>query len=85
MVPSSRTSFYNTKTTVETTRSGRTAYRYEGTLDIQDSDRVCPKCGKKMAFMADILLLCKDLNVGGSFGYLHSDATSWNARTAAQP
>lgn len=35
MVPSSMTSFYNTGTTVETTRSGRTAYRYlQGQQDV---------------------------------------------------
>ena len=70
MVPSSMTSFYNTKTTVETTRSGRTAYRYEGTLDIQDSDRICPKCGKKMHVHGGHPIAVQHLNVGGSFGYL---------------
>ena len=70
MVPSSMASFYNTKTTVETTRSGRTAYRYEGTLDIQDSDRVCPKCGKKMHVHGGHPIAVQHLNVGGSFGYL---------------
>ena len=68
MVPSSMTSFYNTGTTVETTRSGRTAYRYEGTLDIQDSDRICPKCGKKMHVHGGHLIAVQHLNVGGSFG-----------------
>ena len=70
MVPSSMTSFYNTGTTVETTRSGRTAYRYEGTLDIQDSDRICPKCGKKMHVHGGHPIAVQHLNVGGSFGYL---------------
>ena len=70
MVPSSMTSFYNTKTTVETTRSGRTAYRYEGTLDIQDSDRICPKCGNKMHVHGGHPIAVQHLNVGGSFGYL---------------
>ena len=70
MVPSSMTSFYNTGTTVETTRSGRTAYRYEGTLDIQDSDRICPKCGKRMHVHGGHLIAVQHLNVGGNFGYL---------------
>ena len=69
MVSSSMTSFYNTGTMVETTRSGRTAYRYEGTLDIQDSDRVYPQCGKKMHVHGGHLIAVQHLNVGGNVGH----------------
>lgn len=70
MLPSSMTSFFNTETKVEATRSGRKTYRFEGTLDILAEDRICPSCGRKMHLHGSHPVAVQHLNVGGNFSYL---------------
>ncbi|MBQ2641940.1 MAG: ISL3 family transposase [Lachnospiraceae bacterium] len=47
MIPSSLDGFNNSDTTEEVSRSGRTVYCFNGTLD-DDMDRICSHCGSKM-------------------------------------
>lgn len=48
MLPSLLNGFNNTETTIETTKSERTAFCFRGTLDLCESDRYCVHCGHKM-------------------------------------
>ena len=47
MIPSSLDKFNNTTTTTEVSKSGRTVYCFNGTLD-DDMDRTCSRCGSRM-------------------------------------
>lgn len=47
-IPSRLTGFNNTDTTTKTSFSGREVFCFNGTLDVQESDRLCPKCGGRM-------------------------------------
>lgn len=48
LVPSFLEGFINTDTTIETAKSQRTVYCFDGTLDPSESDRICSHCGKTM-------------------------------------
>ena len=70
MVPSSLAGFYNEQSHTVTMKSGREAICFEGTLDLQPSDRVCTLCGGKMHVNGGYPTNIQHLNFGSSFSYL---------------
>ena len=63
-IPSFLTGFVNERTTIETAQSGRTVYCYRGKVTIEESDRVCPKCGSYMHINGHSDIVLRHLNIG---------------------
>lgn len=66
MIPSSLAGFNNSHTTVETAKSGRTVYCFNGTLE-DDMDRTCQHCGSKMHVNNHLGVNLRHLCFGGTF------------------
>lgn len=47
-IPTLLTGFKNTETITGITKSGRTVYCFNGTLELSSADRICPNCGSFM-------------------------------------
>ena len=65
LVPNCLYGFHNTDTTVETAKSGRNVYCYNGQLAISEDERVC-KCGWRMHINTHPEIIIRHLNVGGN-------------------
>lgn len=48
MIPSALHGFNNSETTIHESLSGRTVFRFEGSLLLTEEDRICECCGKRM-------------------------------------
>ena len=68
-LPSCLYGFHNTKTTVETARSGRTVYCHKGTLDLPEEERIC-SCGQRMHINSHPDIYIRHLCIGGSLSCL---------------
>ena len=67
-IPHSLSGFNNTDTDILTAASGRTIFRFNGTLDITENDRRCPHCNGKMHVNGcNRQKNLRHLNVGGNF------------------
>ena len=65
MIPSILKGFNNTDTTTRTSRSGKTVYCFNGTLE-DDMDRICPDCQGKMHVNNHLDVSLRHLCFGGA-------------------
>ncbi len=65
-IPSSLYGFHNTETTVETAESGRIVYCFKGTVTLDDEERICEHCGKKMHINAHRNINLRHIPFGGN-------------------
>lgn len=65
MIPSNLDGFNNSDTSVETSKSGRTVYCFNGTLD-DDMNRLCSCCGSKMHVNNHISVTLRHLCFGSN-------------------
>ena len=65
-IPSRLEGFNNSSTDIHNSLSGREVFCFNGTLDITESDRLCPDCGGKMHINGRRILTLRHLCFGGS-------------------
>ena len=79
-IPSRLAGFHNDKTEICHSESGREVFLFEGTLDIQSSDRRCPVCGKKMHINGRKAVTLRHLCFGGSLSAVRFDRVQFLCR-----
>ena len=65
-IPSRMEGFNNTVTDLHRSASGREVFCFHGTLDLMETDRICPVCGKRMHINGHRNLTLRHLCFGGS-------------------
>lgn len=73
MIPSMLESFNNTSTTIETTKSQREIFRFNGTLDLNEADKICSECGSVMHINNHRDLTLRHLCFGGNLSCVNFD------------
>ena len=72
MIPSCLPGFTNSNTETVTTKSGKSAFCFKGTLDLPESERVCT-CGCRMQKNDSTSITLRHLPFGGSYTVLNFD------------
>ena len=69
-IPSTLYGFQNTGTTFGTAKSGREVYCFLGTLELDDTERKCSHCGKRMNINGHPDITIRHLPIGSSLSLL---------------
>ncbi len=72
-IPSRLEGFNNSDTTVRRSVSGREVFCFNGSLDLVEADRRCPKCGGRMHINGHRNLMPRHLCFGGSLSAVNFD------------
>ena len=72
-IPSQLEGFNNSHTVLHRSMSGREVFCFNGTLDIEEADRVCPICGSRMHINGHRNLTLRHLCFGGNLSAVSFD------------